>query len=51
MQLFDLQGRLVRRAGWQGELGRVDVSTLTPGIYVYQLSGKGWKTSGKVVVE
>ncbi|MBV6441454.1 MAG: hypothetical protein EPGJADBJ_03139 [Saprospiraceae bacterium] len=49
IRLFDQKGKLVRQSHLQGENGKVDLSGLAVGTYLYELRGKGWAKSGKVV--
>ncbi|MBK8921100.1 MAG: T9SS type A sorting domain-containing protein [Saprospirales bacterium] len=48
LRLFDLQGRLVRQTSWSGGAGRLSLEGLASGVYLYELSGEGWKTSGRL---
>lgn len=50
MRLFDLRGRLVRTARRSGSGGRIEVQNLPAGVYVYELQGKDWTTTGKIVL-
>lgn len=48
-RLFDLQGKLLLQNTLQGNNGQINMQALPPGIYVYDIRGKGWKRSGKLV--
>ena len=49
LQLYDLNGRLVRQCNWAGDTCRIDLGGLAPGIFLYRLQGKGWRLSGRIV--
>ena len=49
VRLFNLQGKMVRQTQLYGSNGRVDLNGLAAGTYVYELRGKGWTKSGKIV--
>lgn len=51
VRLFDAQGKLVHQTRFSGGNGRLDLSRLPSGIYLWDLQGKGWRKSGKVVRE
>ena len=51
IELFDIQGKLVKKAFLSAKLGnRVDVSNLNAGAYTYNVSLNGKTLSGKVIV-
>ena len=51
IELFDMQGKLVKRAKLNAKQGnRVDVSNLNAGAYTYNVSVNGKTISGKVIV-
>lgn len=51
IELFDMQGKLVKRAKLNAKQGnRVDVSNLNAGAYTYNVSVNGKTVSGKVIV-
>ena len=51
IELFDMQGKLVKKAKLKSKLGnRVDVSNLNAGAYTYNVSVNGKTISGKVIV-
>jgi hypothetical protein len=49
MVLYDLNGRTVRQIQLSGAATRLDLAGLAQGTYVYELQGRGWRKSGKVV--
>jgi hypothetical protein len=49
MQLYDLRGRVVKSVQWTGASEQIDLSGLPAGTYIYDLRGKDWRKSGKVV--
>lgn len=49
IRLFDLKGNLLREERASGEKGVLQLQDLPSGIYIWQLSGKGWNKSGKIV--
>ncbi|MCC6462569.1 MAG: T9SS type A sorting domain-containing protein [Saprospiraceae bacterium] len=49
LRLYDLQGRLVRQASWDGPSKRISLEELNNGVYLYVLEGKGWRSSGRVL--
>ncbi len=49
VRLFDRAGKMVRRSRLTPGNEQVDLRDLASGIYLYELQGKGWKSSGKVV--
>lgn len=51
LRLFDYQGKLVKQTQFSGGNGRLDMSGLPSGAYLWELQGRGWKKSGKVVHE
>lgn len=51
IQLFDAQGRRVREARMSGARERLYLQGLPPGVYVYDLRGKDWSKSGKLLVQ
>lgn len=48
-RLFDLQGKLLLQNTLSGNTGQIDMQSLPPGIYVYDIRGKGWQRSGKIL--
>ncbi|MDD4685441.1 MAG: T9SS type A sorting domain-containing protein, partial [Bacteroidales bacterium] len=51
IELFDMQGKLVKRAKLNAKQGnRVDVSNLNAGAYTYNVSLNGKTISGKIIV-
>ena len=51
IELFDMQGKLVKRAKLNAKQGnRVDVSNLNAGAYTYNVSVNGKTVSGKIIV-
>ena len=48
-RIFDLQGKILQQSTLQGNTEKIDVQALPPGIYVYDIRGKGWQRSGKFV--
>ncbi len=51
IELFDMQGRLVKKAKLKSKLGnRINVSNLNAGAYTYNVSVNGKTISGKVIV-
>ncbi len=51
VRIFDQQGRLVRTASITSDNTRADMSGLPAGVYLYELRGKDWQSSGKMVKE
>lgn len=51
LRLFDLKGNLLREESLSGEKGALRLNDLPAGIYVWELRGKGWRESGKLVKE
>jgi hypothetical protein len=51
VRLFDPQGRLLRRTTVSGGAGRLDLAGIPAGVYVYQVTGRGWRRSGRLVRE
>lgn len=51
VRLFDLKGNLLREESFSGEKGTLRLNDLPAGIYVWELQGKGWRKSGKLVKE
>jgi hypothetical protein len=51
VRIFDLKGRLVRTATITAGDTQVEMSGLPAGLYLYDLRGKDWQSSGKVVKE
>ena len=51
VRLFDLKGNLQREERFSGEKGTLRLNDLPAGIYVWELRGKGWRKSGKLVKE
>ncbi len=51
LRLFDLKGNLLREESFSGEKGLVQLNALPAGVYVWELRGKGWRKSGKIVKE
>lgn len=49
VRLYDLKGNLVREAVFSGESGSLQVQHLPAGVYVWELRGKSWRKSGKLV--
>jgi len=49
LEVFDLQGRVVRRGKWSGEIGQINLQELPEGTYFYCLKSKNWQKSGKLV--
>ncbi len=51
IELFDMQGRMVKRAKLAGKKGnRIDVSSLPPGAYTYSVSLNEKAFSGKIII-
>jgi hypothetical protein len=48
-RIFDLQGKLMRQLTLRQNTESIDVRSLPSGIYIYDLRGKGWQRSGKLV--
>lgn len=51
VRLFDLNGKLVRNSQFAGARGTLRLSELPAGVYVWELRGQGWRSSGKLVRE
>jgi len=51
VRLFDLKGNLLRRENFSGDKATLTMNNLPAGIYVWELRGKGWRKSGKLVKE
>jgi len=51
VRLFDLKGNLQREENLSGEKGVLQLNNLPAGIYVWEVRGKGWRKSGKLVKE
>ena len=51
IRLFDLKGNLLREENFSGEKGALQLNGLPAGIYVWELHGKYWRQSGKIVKE
>lgn len=49
VRLFDTRGKQVRETQFFGEYGKLDLNGLASGTYLYELRGRGWKKSGKLV--
>ena len=49
LKLFDLKGNLVQEADFSGPKGLLRLNDIPAGIYVWELRGKGWRKSGKLV--
>lgn len=47
--LYNQHGKPVRRAEISSEHGKMNLDGLSAGIYFYELSGKSWKKSGKMM--
>jgi len=47
--IYDMKGHLVRQLNMQQNRETIDVHSLPAGIYVYDLRGKGWRRSGKMI--
>jgi hypothetical protein len=50
LSIFDLQGRLVGTHSFSGPTASVDLQRLSPGLYIFQLTGPGWTQTEKVQV-
>lgn len=50
-RLFDLKGALLKDEMLSGTQNSLNMNTLSPGVYVWELSGKGWRRSGKMIKE
>ncbi len=48
LRLFDLHGRMIRQTSWSGPSERVSLQGLESGIYLYELRGAGWTSSGRL---
>lgn len=48
-RIFDLQGKLLAQKTLQDNDESIDLQAFPPGIYVYDIRGKGWQRSGKLV--
>ncbi len=51
VRLFDLKGNLLREESLAGEKGVLQLNDIPTGIYVWELRGRGWRKSGKLVKE
>ncbi|MFN0212994.1 MAG: T9SS type A sorting domain-containing protein [Saprospiraceae bacterium] len=51
IRLFDLKGNLLRDETLSGEKGVLQLNGLPAGVYVWELRGKTWRKSGKLVKE
>jgi hypothetical protein len=51
LRLLDQQGKQVRQAAWTGTTNTLDVADLPKGVYFYELRGKNWRKSGKLLKE
>ncbi len=51
VRLFDMKGNLLRTENLSGNKGLLQMNDLPAGIYVWELRGKGWRKSGKLVKE
>ncbi len=51
LRIFDLNGELHCMEIFKGSKGDLQLSELPAGIYVWELRGKGWRKSGKLVKE
>jgi hypothetical protein len=51
LSLFDMYGRLVKKQILYNGYGKIEVSTLAKGLYVYQFNSEGKLIAGKVAVE
>lgn len=49
LRLYDLKGNVVRNKAFFADNVALDLMGLPTGVYVYQLSGKDWKRSGKLL--
>lgn len=50
LRLYDAQGRLVQESRLSGAYERIDLQRFVTGVYLYELRGKGWAKTGKLVV-
>lgn len=51
IRIFDLKGNLVRETVFSGTETRISLQDLSAGVYVWQMTGKGWRKSGKLLKE
>jgi len=51
LRIFDLKGNLVRETVFSGTETRIPLQDLPAGVYVWQMTGKGWSKSGKLLKE
>lgn len=49
LRLFNLQGQLLHSSNWTGNSGRIDLQGFGNGIYLYEIQGEGWKSTGRLV--
>ncbi len=49
IRLYSLDGKLCRRMQGSGNRQRIDLDGLADGVYLYDIRGKGWQESGKLV--
>ncbi len=49
LKVFDLQGRLMQQTGFFGTKAQIDMRSIPPGVYLYELKGKNWRSGGKIV--
>lgn len=51
IRIFDMRGNLVREEQFSGQTGSLRIGDLPAGVYVWELKGKSWSKSGKLVKE
>jgi hypothetical protein len=51
LRIFDLKGNLVRETAFSGNQTDLNIQDWSAGVYVWEMTGKGWRKSGKLVKE
>jgi hypothetical protein len=51
LRIFDLKGNLLRATVFSGNQTDLNVQDWSTGVYVWEVTGKGWRKSGKMVKE
>lgn len=49
VRLFDLKGKLLLEQDFSGDQGTLNLTGIPAGVYVWELRGKGWSKTGKIV--
>jgi hypothetical protein len=49
VKMYDQSGRVVRNTPLSGGTGQIPIRDLPNGIYYYEITGRGWTKTGKLV--